>query len=107
MTAKDIDEMAKRAIIPNKDAKLIELGLFYKLHCLYEAYDLKQMTVEQARVIKETSMSEYEQLSRIFETDDRKRVALSGLICEANKHGCEICKKIARVYDGRDIPNAK
>ena len=84
------------------------------------------MTVEQAKALKEavikqyedayTALTEYdnlvrqngelmqelEQHNKIFADDNRRRVKLSGLMCEANKTGCELCKRIARVYDGRE-----
>nr|DAN85533.1 MAG TPA: hypothetical protein [Caudoviricetes sp.] len=24
------------------------------------------------------------------------------MLCEVNKHGCELCKRIAKIYDGRE-----
>ena len=107
--------------------QLIQLGLYYRLRQIYELYDNEKengMTVKQAKELKQavikqyedvyTSISEYDKLVRqngdlmaelethnkIFAEDNRRRVAISGLMCEANKHGCEICKAIAKAYDG-------
>jgi Txe/YoeB family toxin of Txe-Axe toxin-antitoxin module len=128
MNVKDIDRMARKKIEPDENISILDAGLYYTLRRLYEAYDAKkdEMSPEQAKAEKErlckayddayTAIKEYddlvchnEELMRrieqhrvIFKQDDKKRVKLSPLIAEANKNGCEICKKIAKVYDGRE-----
>lgn len=91
---------------------------------VYDSFDNKDITTDEAKAEKERIITAYEadeaalfeydrliqqngemlqqleQHKKIFEQDDKRRVAISGLMCEANKHGCEICKQIARFYDG-------
>ena len=37
----------------------------------------------------------------------KRMVAISQVLLEAQKHGCEYCKKVARIFDGRDNVEAK
>ena len=117
MTVKEIDALAKAKAALPIDSTIIEAGLYIKLRQIYELFDYQQITVEDAKKQKTDLLEAFEyengkdkQISelydkierdrKIFEQDDKRRVAISGLMCEANKHGCEICKQIARFYDG-------
>lgn len=127
MTINGIEYSVKQHIkLDPKAMTLIEAGLYIKLLDLYSRYDDGKITAEDAKAEKEkliadfnsdfTAISEFSKLVRqngdmmqtleqhraIFKADDARRVAISGLMCEANKHGCEICKAIANAYDERD-----
>lgn len=39
----------------------------------------------------------------IYITLGRRRLKISALSIEAEKNGCDICKRISRVFDGREI----
>lgn len=128
MTVKQIDDLARHKLDPGEELiTMLEAGLLWNLRRLYDAYDASKgvMTADDAkaekdRIIKQyeadyTALSEYcklidengelmrriSQYTEIFKQEDAQRVKLSPLIAEANKSGCEICKKIAKVYDGR------
>lgn len=117
MTLNDIDTRAKSKAALPIDSTIIEAGLYTKLRQIYELFDYQQITVEEAKKQKtdlfeafeyengkDKQISElYDKIERdrkIFEQDDKRLVAISGLMCKANKNGCEICKQIARFYDG-------
>ena len=119
MTVKEIDALAKAKSALPVDSTMIEAGLYTKLRQIYELFDYQQITVDEAKKQKadlfeafeyengkDKQISElYDKIERdrkIFEQDDKRRVAISGLMCKANKNGCEICKQIARFYDGRN-----
>ncbi len=127
MTINGIEYSVKQHIKLDPNAMtLIEAGLYIKLLELYSRYDDGKITAEDAKTEKEkliadfnsdfTAISEFSKLVRqngdmmqtleqhraIFKADDARRVAISGLMCDANKHGCEICKAIVKAYDGRD-----
>lgn len=137
MTVKEIDNLARKKadfiVEAGKEVKatgkpltLLQVGLYYYLRQVYDSFDNKEITADEAkaekeRIIKayeadEAALSEYDRLiqqngemlqqlelhRKIFEQDDKRRVAISGLMCKANKNGCEICKQIARFYDGRN-----
>lgn len=124
MTLNDIDTRAKSKAALPIDSTIIEAGLYTKLRQIYELFDYQQITVDEAKKQKtdlfeafeyengkDKQISElYDKIDRnikIFEQDDKRRVAISGLMCKANKNGCEICKQIARFYDGRLSPDMK
>ena len=117
MTVKEIDALAKSKSAMPIDSTIIESGLYTKLRQIYELFDYQQITVDEAKKQKtdlfeafeyengkDKQISElYDKIDRvikIFEQDDKRRVAISGLMRKANKNGCEICKQIARFYDG-------
>lgn len=125
MTIKGIEYSIKQHINLDSGAmSMIEAGFYLKLRELYAKYDNKEITADEAKAQKESiikayeadeaALSEYDRLiqqngemlqqleqhRKIFEQDDKRRVAISGLMCKANKNGCEICKQIARFYDG-------
>lgn len=118
MTAKEIDALARRKVEIPDDTTLVETGLYYRLKQIYSAYDEQQITDEQAKVDKSALIEAFDlerervqqinelqdKIDRdmlIFAEDDKRRVRLSSLIAEANKNGCELCKRIAKAYDGR------
>lgn len=122
MTLNDIDTRARSKAAMPVDCTLVEAGLYTKLRTIYELFDYQQLTVEEAKKQKKELFEAYEYESdkdkqicemqdkidrdmMIFKEDDRRRVAISGLMCEANKNGCDLCKKIAMVYDGRLSPD--
>ena len=122
MTLNDIDTRARSKAAMPVDCTLVEAGLYTKLRTIYELFDYQQLTVEEAKKQKADLLEAFEyengkdkQISelydkierdrKIFEQDDKRRVAISGLMCEANKNGCDLCKKIAMVYDGRLSPD--
>ena len=128
MTVKQIDDLARHKLEPGEEPiSMLEAGLLWNLRRLYDTFDASKgvMTADEAKAEKEriinqyeeeyTALSEYaklikqngelkqtiEQHQKIFYEDDRRRVAISGLLIEADKHGCEICRKISKFWDGR------
>lgn len=128
MTVKQIDDLARHKLNPGEEPiSMLEAGLLWNLRRLYDAFDANKgiMTADDAkaeknRIIKQyeenyTALKEYaeltkqneelkqtiEQHQKIFKEDDRRRIAISSLLIEADKHGCEICKKISKFWDGR------
>jgi hypothetical protein len=117
MTVKEIDTLAKSKSALPIDSAIIEAGLYTKLCQLYGLFDYHEITVDEAKKQKADLFEAFEyengkdkQISelndkierdrKIFEQDDKRRVAISGLMCKANKQGCEICREISRFYDG-------
>lgn len=118
MTKKEIDALAKKREHLPETTSIVEKGLYLALVSIYEAYDAKTMTADEAKEEKQSAFDEYDyyselpkinddlyhktnQFAEILKRDDEKRVKLSGVLAEANKNGCEICKRIAMIYDGR------
>lgn len=103
MTAEEIDFLAKKKqtlIQPN----IIERGLWAALRDIYDAFDKGAIPVEGAKKAKADAFAEYNEFIRrrqIYLKDANKRIEIAPLISEAELHGCDICKQIARKYDGR------
>lgn len=129
MTVKQIDDLAKHNISAGEEQfTMLEAGLYYHLRQLYNSYSKhkdimpteawkaeKQRIIKQyenefialydySRVVNENNglMQRISQHTEIFKQNDLQRTKLSPLIAEANKRGCEICKRIAKMYDGRE-----
>ena len=108
MTAEEIDFLAKKKqtlIQPN----IIERDLWAALRDIYEAFDKGTIPVEGAKKAKADAVAEYNEYVRrrqIFLADAQKRIELAPLISKANIHGCDICKQIAAIYDGRSSAKA-
>ena len=103
MTAEEIDFLAKKKqalIQPN----IIERGLWGALRDIYTAFDEGKIPIEGAKKAKADAFAEYNEFIRrrqIYLKDANKRIEIAPLINEAELHGCDICKQIARKYDGR------
>lgn len=103
MTAIEIDELAKHKK-PIHGANIIERGLYEMLKDIYTAFDKQQIPTEGAKKAKQDAISEYNEFTRqkkLFLADADMRVRISPVISKANICGCEICKRIAAIYDGR------
>lgn len=105
MTADDVIDLAKaKKPIAISSATIPEVGLYYKMRDLYDRFDKKQISKELARDLKRMYVEEYCKwltYKAEYLAEDKKRVAICGILCDANKNGCEICKKIAQLYDER------
>lgn len=105
MTAQEVDAVARARGIIMTDS-LLEAGLYYRLVNLYNSYDEKLIPEIGARKAKQDLIAEFEYQQRqreLYLADARQRAALSPIMAEANKNGCEICRQIARIYDGREV----
>ena len=44
----------------------------------------------------------YQLYEKAYRNNAKRGKAIGELLCEVNKHGCELCKRIAKIYDGRE-----
>ena len=51
----------------------------------------------------ETALLQYYQQQEMFKNSIEINNRYSHILTEAEKHGCPICKKLVRVFDGRDL----
>lgn len=105
MTAEEIYEFARtRKPVPDT-LTLTEQQLYSVARNLYKAFADGIVSAEQAKREKLNSIREFESVSKwfeIYEDYGRRRLKISALTIEAEKNGCEICKRISRVFDGRE-----
>lgn len=104
----EVEELVERA--KQKDTKSDGLNLGEKffvelLHFYIEQYRVNQLAADELKTKKkllERDLTNYWDLQRIFKQDCRIRNAQSQWLIEAEKNGCPICKKLVRIFDGRE-----
>lgn len=105
MTAEQIYELArKRQPFPD-NAPLSEQLLYSTARNIYKAFSDGIITEAQAKQEKANSIQAFAAHSRAEQSAAdifRRMAAISELLLEAEKSGCEYCKRIARIFDGRD-----
>lgn len=100
-----IDEAAKKNAPLPDNAGCTDRMLYHTLRAIYAQYQAGALPKPQAMKAKQKALSDYKELSqweKIFDEEARQRKEIAAVIVEANKHGCEICKRIARIYDNRE-----
>ena len=109
MTADEIYELARKRKPAPDSLTLPELCLYTTARNIYKSYHDGIITLEQAKNEKQRSISGFERMNMRYEVYDdhvRRRVKISQLLTEADKNGCEICRRVSRVFDGREVvPN--
>lgn len=124
MTTDEIDSLARRKETISAVAPIADIGLYARLSAIYHDYDDKAINAKEAAYRKAAAISEYQQLigtgallrqtekqlkeaklradlqSEIIIKDGQTRNRLGYLMSEANKSGCEICKKIVAAWNG-------
>ena len=111
MTDKEIVIMAqndarekRRAVLP-EDFGSLETMLYQQIFYLCRDYDEGNIPKDEARKLKTKYLQEYGRicLKRDIYCDHMRRmVKISQLLTEADKNGCEICRRVSRVFDGRE-----
>lgn len=105
MTAEEIDSLAQRKAPLPEEYNLIEYGLYARLCSIYAAYDAQTLPVVAAKHLKDEAITEFEKWSGYRDVclnEALRRKHIGNIMSEANKSGCPVCRKVARVYDGRE-----
>ena len=111
MTDKEIVIMAqndareKRRTVFPEDYGALEVMLYQQIYYLCRDFDEGHTPKEEARRLKTQYVSEYGQIKlkqAVYCGHMERMAAISELLLEAEKNGCEYCRKIARIFDGRD-----
>ena len=103
---KTLTEKAKR--FDSKYDERYELGEKAYLICLSEyikAYRRKEITAEQLKDIQkelESQLEKYYIEQELYDYHISINNHCSEILAEAEKDGCPICKKLVRVFDGRE-----
>lgn len=111
MTDKEIVIMAqndarekRRAVLP-EDFGSLETMLYQQIFYLCRDFDEGHISGDNARKLKTQYINEYGQikLKQAVYSDHMKRMAaISQVLGDAEKNGCEHCRRAARVFDGRE-----
>lgn len=105
MTADEVIELAKHNTSLPDDVTLAE-GLLYKsMRLTYAAFREGEITKEQGAQERKQAVKQfdkYQLYEKAYRNNAKRGKAIGELLCEVNKHGCELCKRIAKIYDGRE-----
>lgn len=105
MTANEIYELARKHQPAPEDMTLPEQLLYTTARNIYKSYSDGIISLEQAKREKIQSIRNFEGLVNKYEIMKQHYaiiVALNPYFTKAEKGDCENCKKIARIFDGRD-----
>ena len=105
MTADEIYELARKRQPAPDNITLPEQLLYTTARNIYKSYSDGIISLEQAKSEKQKSIRDFESLSLKYDiySDHMKRmVEISQLLSEADKNGCDICRRVSRVFDGRE-----
>lgn len=80
--------------------------LFQSFRCLYIAYHAGKIDREQAQIEKKALLARFtdnQRWNQIYRNTCDIRVKLAGYSKEVEAGTCERCKKLMRIFDGRQI----
>ena len=106
MTVDEICELAKRSSPMPADMLLSEQGLYLALRNIYDSYRRGIIDDKQGKREKLNAIKQYENLKlgeRIYLRQAKMSVELGKLLAKANKEGCEVCRQMAGLLDGRIV----
>lgn len=108
MTSDEIYELARRKQ-PAPDAlTLCERMLYTTARNIYKAYSDGIITLEQAKKEKNQSITAFGTLAlseRVYLEHKRRMTEISLVLTKAGKCGCEYCKAVSGIFDGRIMAN--
>ena len=105
MTAQEIYELARKRQPAPDNLTLPEQLLYTTARNIYKSFEDGVITLEQAKIEKQRSIANFESLNRsclIYRDHMKRMVAISQVLGDAEKNGCERCRRVARVFDGRE-----
>ncbi|MDE7389522.1 MAG: hypothetical protein K2M82_01060 [Lachnospiraceae bacterium] len=104
----ELDDLIERAKQNDPQADDLDLGKKFfveLLHFYIGQYRVNKLTAEQFKVKKkqlERDLINYWDFQDIFRCHTEIRNKQSRYFIEAEKYGCPICKKLVRIFDGRE-----
>lgn len=104
MTVEELCKMAQRNEPMPEGLCLSEQFLYGAVRNAYVAYRSGTITAEEGKNEKNYALMEYHKIrlwEEIFRNQHNKATELGLLMSKVNKEGCELCKTMAKVIDGR------
>ena len=104
MTADDIIELARHNSPMPAEFTLAEQLLYKSMRLTYYSYKRGLINKAQGMAERKAAVRQFERyrLAEKSYRDLAKRgKAIGELLCKVNKDGCELCKQIAKIFDGR------
>jgi len=109
----EIEKLTERAKKREPKADGLNIGeKFFTelLHLYIEQYRINQITAEELIMKKkqlEKDLINYWDWAEIFKLHCEIRNRQSATLIEAEKNGCPICKRLVRIFDGRETSNVR
>lgn len=109
--AKDIvfmaqnDARSKRMAVMPDGFGALETTLYREIYYLCRAFDDGEISSDAARKSKNLYVGEYNTAKRkraIYDEHMQRMAVISQRLADAEKSGCDCCKRIARFFDGRE-----
>lgn len=103
-----ISDLTGRAKEPNpyvRDTNIGERAYILALSAQIRAYREKRISRDElmkAQAELKNELLKYYQQREMFDRHININNRYSPLLTEAEKHGCPICKKLVRIFDGRE-----
>jgi hypothetical protein len=103
-----ISELTDRAKSGNEYEDDCDLGEQFYLELLslfvekYEQQIISRDDLIRKQKALRQRLEKYYQWGEIFDRHTRIQNRCSPLLTEAEKHGCPVCKKLVRIFDGRN-----
>ena len=106
MTGNELFDIARKKMPQPDGLSLSELMLFTIARNICKALsdgviDREQAHREKLNAIKVFEMDRLSE--RVWTDSARRMVAISQVLGEAEKNGCEHCRRVAKIFDGREI----
>ena len=106
MTGNELFDIARKKMPQPDGLTLSELMLFTIARNICKALsdgviDREQAHREKLNAIKVFEMDRLSE--RVWTDSARRMVAISQVLGEAEKNGCEHCRRVAKIFDGREI----
>ena len=105
MTADEIYELARKRQPAPDNLTLPEQLLYTTARNIYKSFEDGVITLQQAKIEKQRSIANFESLNRsclIYRDHMKRMVAISQVLGDVDKNGCERCRRAVRVFDGRE-----
>lgn len=99
------DARNKRMAVMPDGFGALETTLYREIYYLCRAFDDGELSSDAARKAKNLFIGEYSEAKRkrdIYDAHMARMVVISQCLSDAEKSGCDCCKKIARIFDGRE-----
>lgn len=105
MWTDDLERGAMKSEPMPDNLTMPEQWLYLSLRILYREYRSGAIEKKQARQEKRKLIDEYELMMlhhRAYQQATERANRYSPLLVEAEKSGCDVCRKIVRIFDGRE-----
>lgn len=100
------DARNKRMAVMPDGFGALETTLYREIYYLCRAFDDGELSSDAARKSKNLFIGEYSEARRkrdIYDEHMARMVMISQRLADAERRGCECCRNLARVFDGRDV----